>query len=274
MIGLPRRKGGASTGTPGGQAGSGVLSGGTLQKMPKHVAIIMDGNGRWARARGLPRVEGHRAGAKTVRMVVEESRRLGIRYLTLFCFSSENWLRPEAEVSALMSLFLRYLESEANLLIKNQVRLRAIGDMEKLPEAVRTSLENVIARTRAGGELDLILAISYGSRDEIVNAVRQIAEKSRAGILDPQKISAQTVVEHLYAPDVPDPDLLIRTSSELRISNFLLWQLAYSELVISPLLWPEFSKEEYHRCLNEFSGRNRRYGRTAEQVSEECQSDK
>ncbi len=233
---------------------------------PRHVAIIMDGNGRWATARQLPRVEGHRQGAQTVRMVVEESRRLGVRYLTLFAFSSENWGRPEPEVSALMSLFAQYLESELDLLRNNQIRLRAMGDLSKLPQKVQDSLGRTMKATAEAQGMDLIMAVSYGSRDEIVNAVRGIACQVKSGSLDPDAINAQTISQHLYLPDLPDPDLLIRTSNEIRISNFLLWQLAYSEIVVSPLFWPDFSKDEYARCLQAFASRKRRFGLTQEQA--------
>jgi len=233
--------------------------------IPAHVALIMDGNGRWAQARHLPRVEGHRAGAKTVRMIVEESRRIGIRYVTLFAFSSENWGRPEGEVSALMKLFAQYLDSELDLLLRNGIRLRAIGDLNRLPPAVRESLERNQERTKAERGMDLILAVSYGSRQEIAEAVKTIASKVLSGELKVDDICPKTIAESLYAPDVPDPDLLIRTSRENRISNFLLWQLAYSEIVVSPLYWPEFSKEEFGRCLDEYASRDRRFGLTKEQ---------
>jgi undecaprenyl diphosphate synthase len=228
----------------------------------------MDGNGRWARKRFLPRVEGHRAGAKTVRMIVEESRRLGIRYLTLFAFSTENWQRPQDEVSALMKLFCQYLESELDLMCRNDIRLRAIGDLGRLPKEVRDSLQRNFEKTRDNKSMDLILAVSYGGRDELVNAAKRIAEKVAHGELATNAISERTISENLYAPDVPDPDLLIRTSDENRISNFLLWQLAYSEIVVTPVLWPDFSKDEYSRCLKEYAGRTRRFGLTDEQLEE------
>jgi undecaprenyl diphosphate synthase len=228
----------------------------------------MDGNGRWAKSKGLPRVEGHRAGAKTVRMVVEESRRLGVRFLTLFTFSAENWGRPQAEVEALMGLFAQYLESEIPLLKENGIRLRAIGDRSKLPVSVDEALCRCEHQTASQEKMQLILAVSYGARDEIVHAVKTIARKVEEGNLSPDEISQETVAQALYAPDVPDPDLLIRTSDENRISNFLLWQLAYSEIVVSDLFWPEFSKEEYRRCLQEFAGRSRRFGLTQEQLDE------
>ncbi|MBX7145037.1 MAG: isoprenyl transferase [Oligoflexia bacterium] len=235
---------------------------------PRHVAIVMDGNGRWANQRHLPRVEGHRAGAKSVRMVVEESRRLGIRYLTLFAFSTENWQRPAEEVGALMGLFAQYLEHELTLMLKNDVRLRAIGDLARLPEAVRRSLCATMQKTERANGLDLILAISYGGREELTSACKSIASDVVQGKLNPDQITNQCIRDHLYAPDVPDPDLLIRTSDEYRISNFLLWQLAYSEIVVTPVLWPDFNKQEYMACLEAYNKRNRRFGLTSEQIEE------
>lgn len=237
-----------------------------LASLPRHVAVVMDGNGRWARRRFLPRVEGHRAGVKSVRMIVEESRRLGIRYLTLFAFSTENWQRPRDEVSSLMKLFCQYLESELDLMLKHDIRLRAVGDLQRLPEEVQASLQKNFDRTKHLEGMDLLLAVSYGGRDEIVRATRAIAERVQKGELDPSQIQEETISRHLYAPDVPDPDVLIRTSDENRISNFLLWQLAYTEIVVTPVLWPEFSKDEYHRCLREFAGRTRRFGLTEDQI--------
>lgn len=236
--------------------------------LPRHVAVIMDGNGRWAKARHLPRVEGHRQGARTVREIVEESRRLGIRYLTLFAFSTENWQRPEDEVSALMKLFLRFLESELETLLKNGIRLRAIGDLNRLPEAVRALLDRSQENTKQMQGMDLILAVSYGAREEIVHATRKISEAVLAGQIKPSEINEALIAKNLYAPEVPDPDLLIRTSNESRISNFLLWQLAYAEIVVTSALWPEFSVADYHNCLNEYRRRDRRFGLTSEQIAQ------
>jgi undecaprenyl diphosphate synthase len=235
--------------------------------LPRHLAIIMDGNGRWAKKRFLPRLEGHRNGAKTVRMVVEEARRLGIRHLTLFAFSTENWRRPEEEVGGLMHLFVQHLESELSLLLKNDIRLRAMGNLSRLPAAVRDLLARNEERTKDLNGMDLILAVSYGGRDELVQGVRKLGKAIQAGELDPESITEETVSRSLYLPDLPDPDLLIRTSDETRISNFLLWQLAYSEIVVSPQLWPDFSRDEFYRCLHVFAGRNRRFGLTQEQAS-------
>lgn len=234
--------------------------------IPRHMAMIMDGNGRWARKRFLPRIEGHRNGAKTVRMVVEEARRLGVRYLTLFAFSTENWRRPEDEVGGLMHLFVQHLESELELLLRNDIRLRAMGNRALLPKPVRDLLERNEERTKNLTGMDLILAVSYGGRDELVQAMRAIGRKIEAKEISPDAVTEELVSQSLYLPDVPDPDLLIRSSDETRISNFLLWQLAYSEIVVSPQLWPDFSRDELYRCLHVFAGRNRRFGLTQEQV--------
>lgn len=255
-------------------------------QIPRHVAIIMDGNGRWARSRGLPRIEGHRRGAGRVRATVEETRRLGVRYLTLFCFSTENWNRPEAEVSALMRLFLQHLNSELELLVENNIRLRLIGNRESLAAELLSVLSKVEEKTQRNDGMDLILAVSYGGRDEITFAVNRIVGKavedgvrkacslqSVNGLMPdpcsiiPPTIDCDEIRAHFYAPDVPDPDLLIRTSNESRISNFLLWQLAYSEIVVSEVLWPDFDREQLHICLDEFSKRTRRYGLTDDQLA-------
>ena len=235
-------------------------------RIPAHVAVIMDGNGRWARRQGLPRIEGHRAGARTVRMVVEQARRRGIKFLTLFAFSTENWQRPPDEVSLLMKLFIQYLEGELEELLKNGIRLRAMGDLRRLPGPVRELLERNIARTQHLQGLNLVLAVSYGGRDEIVRATAKLAEAARSGKLNPQQLTEENFREFLDAPDIPDPDLLIRTSDEMRISNFLLWQLAYSEIVVTPKLWPEFGEEEFSRCLEEYARRTRRFGKTDDQL--------
>lgn len=235
---------------------------------PKHVAVIMDGNGRWAKQRGLPRVEGHRMGAKTVQMLVEEARRLGIRYLTLYAFSTENWSRPGEEVSSLMGLFERYLRSELNKLARNGIRLRAIGDRSRLPDKVLAALEDCEAQTANQDGMQLLLAVSYGGREEILAAARRLAVQAASGAIAPEQIDERELRAGLYAPDVPDPDLLIRTSGESRISNFLLWQLAYAEIVVTPVLWPDFSKHEFYNCLSEFLSRDRRFGLTSEQLAE------
>lgn len=230
----------------------------------------MDGNGRWAKSHLLPRLEGHRAGAKTVRMVVEECRKVGIRYLTLFAFSTENWSRPKDEVAGLMKLFERYLQSELELLLKNDIRLRAIGDLEKLPAGVRQTLQDVEERTKDRNAMDLVLAVSYGGREELVEAARRVARAAAKGDLQPEQLTEASLRSYLYAPDIPDPDLLIRTSDECRISNFLLWQLAYSEIVVSPVLWPAFDKKEFYSCLEAYSKRVRRFGLTDEQLQRQA----
>lgn len=237
--------------------------------VPCHVAIIMDGNGRWAQSKHLPRVEGHRQGAKTVRMVVEESRRLGIRYLSLFAFSTENWQRPKEEVWALMKMFERYLSSELTLLQDNGIRLRVIGNRDRLSDGLRTAVERAEQTTLTNDGMDLVLAVSYGGREELVHAAKNIAVRVAAGELAPADVSAEDIRAGLFAPEVPDPDLLIRTSEEFRISNFLLWQLAYTEIVVTSTYWPAFGKEEYHACIREFGTRKRRYGLTGEQVVEQ-----
>ena len=238
--------------------------------VPQHVAVIMDGNGRWAEQRGLPRVEGHKAGALSVRRLVEEARRMGIRYLTLYSFSTENWKRAPEEVGALMSLFHQYLQSELPGLIKNGIRLRVIGDLRRLPFAVRRVLSKAVKETARNEELDLVLAISYGGRDELVFATKKIAAKVAKGEIALRNITSATIDGHLWTAGVPDPDLLIRTSGEMRVSNFLLWQIAYSEIIIVPEYWPEFDSAIFHRCLEEYSGRERRFGLTGAQLSNQA----
>ncbi len=240
--------------------------------VPKHVAIIMDGNGRWAKTRHLPRAEGHRAGAKSVRKIVEESRKLGIRYLTLFAFSTENWQRPQDEVGALMKLFLQYLESEVSLLLKNDIRLRSIGDLSRLPSAVRETLLRSQKKTEECKSMDLVIAISYGGRQEIVDAARSIAKDVLENKITPDQINENSFEKYLYGSDIPHPELLIRTSDECRISNFLLWQLAYSEIVVTPVLWPDFDEKQYKMSLEEYGRRKRRFGLTEEQIKEQSEA--
>lgn len=239
-----------------------------VKQVPRHIAIIMDGNGRWAKRRGLPRLEGHRAGANSVRKVVEECRRIGVRYLTLYSFSSENWNREATEVSGLMDLFKQYLESEMKGLVDNGIRLRAIGDIDRLPFAVRKLLERDIDRTISNEGLDLILAMSYGSRDELVMAIKHIAQRVKQGELDLTDIDANLVSNSLWTRDIPDPDLVIRTSGEQRVSNFLLWQIAYSEFIFSDQYWPDFNEESLHACIDLYNSRERRFGRSSEQVQD------
>jgi len=214
----------------------------------------------------LPRIEGHRNGAKSVRAVVEECRRLGVRHLTLFAFSTENWRRPQDEVGGLMSLFVQHLESELELLLKNDIRLRAMGDTARLPPAVRDMLRRNEERTAGLQGMDLILAVSYGGRDELVQAARKIAAAARDGELDPLAITEESFGRYLYLPDVPDPDLLIRTSDETRISNFLLWQLAYTELYFTDTFWPDFDAAALDEAIVSYQQRERRFGRTSAQL--------
>jgi len=228
--------------------------------LPQHVAIIMDGNGRWAKQRGLPRIEGHRQGAESARTIIRTAGELGIKYLTLYAFSAENWNRPKDEVDALMKYLIHYLKSETPELNKNNVRLEVIGQIYRLPENVQEHLRKSIATLSKNNGLTLIMALSYGSRIEIVEAVRHIAEKARRGQLDPADINEQVISQHLWTRNVPDPDLLIRTSGEMRVSNFLLWQISYAELVITPTLWPDFRKAQFHAALEEYARRHRRFG--------------
>ncbi len=234
--------------------------------VPRHVAIIMDGNGRWAEDRGLPRIEGHRAGAKTVREVTTHCRERGVRYLTLYAFSSENWGRPETEVGGLMQLLHEYLVEERATLLKNQIELRTIGATDKLPLFVRTVLKAAKEASRGLGGMRLTLALSYGSRDEIVRAARALAGDVRRGTLKPDEIDEKAVSARLDTADMPDPDLLIRTSGEMRLSNFLLWQLAYTELYVTDVTWPEFSRAHVDEAFASFGSRQRRFGLTGAQA--------
>jgi undecaprenyl diphosphate synthase len=227
---------------------------------PVHVAIIMDGNGRWAKARGLPRAAGHQRGAEVVRDVVIACRDLGISYLTLYAFSSENWKRPPTEVGDLMELLCLYLEKEVAELNRNDVRVRVIGDRSRLPENVRALISNAEVHTRHNQALTMILAVNYGGRSEIVNAVHAIAEAVQAGRLAPAEITEDLFASYLDTGDIPDPDLLIRTSGERRMSNFLSWQSVYTELVFMDTLWPDFSRENLLAALDEYYRRERRYG--------------
>jgi undecaprenyl diphosphate synthase len=230
---------------------------------PRHVAIIMDGNGRWAKMRGLPRTAGHKRGAESVRNAVSASRKLGISYLTLFGFSSENWKRPEGEVRALMGLLRLYLRSEVEELHKNGVRLRVLGERSRLDPDIVSLIENAEARTRDNTELTLLLALSYGSRQEMVNAAKKLSEEAKAGLIDPEEIDEEAVAGRLFTAGIPDPDLLIRTSGECRISNFLLWQCAYAEMLFLDTLWPDFGEADLERAVRDFICRDRRYGAVA-----------
>jgi len=232
-------------------------------KIPRHVAIIMDGNGRWAKQRGLTRLEGHRAGAESVRAIVRACGELGIGYLTLYAFSSENWRRPKVEVTALMHLLEFYLQREVAELDKNNVRLAAIGRIHELPESAQRQLDKSIETLKKNTGLTLVLALSYGGRTEIVDAVRSIARDVKTGALDIADINEELISQRLYTRDIPDPDLLIRTSGELRISNFLLWQISYAEIHVTDTLWPDFRKPQLLAALDDYSKRQRRFGRVA-----------
>ncbi|MBL7662906.1 di-trans,poly-cis-decaprenylcistransferase [bacterium] len=234
-------------------------------QLPQHIAIIMDGNGRWAEERGLKRFEGHKEGAKNVRRIVEACVKRGVRYLTLYSFSTENWNRSTEEVTSLMELFQLYLDSERSLLKDNRIRLRAVGDLSRLPWAVRTRLERNLAETKENSTLDLILAVSYGAREELLNATRRIIKRVQVGELA-EDFSAEDFSAELWTAGIPDPELLIRTSGEMRVSNFLLWQIAYAELVVVPEYWPDFSEAVLDRTLEEYAQRERRFGQTSEQI--------
>jgi undecaprenyl diphosphate synthase len=236
------------------------LSAEAKANLPKHVAIIMDGNGRWAKQRHLPRVEGHRAGAESARVIIRTSGELGIKYLTLYAFSAENWNRPKDEVDALMKYLIHYLKSETPELNKNNVRLEVIGQIYRLPENVQEHLKKSIATLSKNNGLTLVMALSYGSRIEIVEAVRNIAEEAKQGKLDPADINEEVISQHLWTRNVPDPDLLIRTSGEMRLSNFLLWQISYTELVVTQTFWPDFRKPQFFAALEEYTRRHRRFG--------------
>lgn len=228
--------------------------------LPVHVAVIMDGNGRWAKERGLPRVEGHRNGVESVRTMVRACGEIGINYLTLYAFSVENWNRPKDEVDTLMKYLARFLKSEIGELNRNNVRLEVIGQIYRLPEFVQEQIKRTKAALAGNNGLTLVLALSYGGRTEIVEAVRAIAEKSKRGELEPAEITERTIAEHLYTRHWPDPDLVIRTSGELRVSNFLLWQISYAEIVVTPTLWPDFRKPQLYAALEEYALRHRRFG--------------
>jgi undecaprenyl diphosphate synthase len=236
--------------------------------LPVHVAIIMDGNGRWARLRGKERVFGHQQGVNAVREVIECAAELGLRFLTLYAFSTENWDRPDDEISALMGIMVQSLNNETDTLIRNNIRLKAIGDVNRLAGDVRKRLFETVELTSSANGLTLIIALSYSSRWEILNATRKLAADVKNGLLEPMAIEKDDFEKYLTTYGIPDPELLIRTSGELRISNFLLWQLAYTELYFTELLWPDFGKEEFYKAIIDFQKRERRFGKTSEQVLE------
>jgi undecaprenyl diphosphate synthase len=236
-------------------------------ELPQHIAVIMDGNGRWAQQQGKNRLRGHEAGAKAVRKTVEAAAKLGIKHLTLYAFSTENWNRPKTEVSTLMSLLVRSLRRELRQMTKNNIRLSAIGSLDKLPKKVREELVEVIEKTQSNTGTNLTLALSYGAREEIKQAVIDISKKVKNSIINVESIDETIINEHLYTQHLPDVDLLIRTSGEVRISNFLLWQIAYAELYFTDVMWPEFDEYELHQAINSYLKRERRFGKTSEQLT-------
>lgn len=236
------------------------------ERLPRHIAIIMDGNGRWAKKLGMMRVLGHKQGVNVVREITEEAAQLGIQYLTLYAFSTENWNRPKEEVDALMSLLVNTIVSETDTLMKNNVQLLSIGDLNRLPNDAKRNIQDCIAKTSSNTGLKLVIALSYSARWEIIQAVKNIAQSVKNGEMQIEQIDEQVFSSALTTKEMPDPDLLIRTSGELRISNFLLWQLAYAELYFTDCLWPEFTKEEFYKAIVEYQGRERRFGKTSEQI--------
>ena len=239
-----------------------------INKLPSHVAIIMDGNGRWAQHRGLDRIFGHQQGVNALREVIEAAAELGIRYLTLYAFSTENWGRPDEEVSALMGIMVQSLNKETDTLIKNNIRLKTIGDVNRLAADVRKRLFETINLTSAGTGLNLIIALSYSSRWEIIEAAKRLFADVNKGVITPDGINEANFEKYLTTYGIPDPEFMIRTSGELRISNFLLWQLAYTELYFTDILWPDFGKEDFYNSIIDFQKRERRFGKTSEQVLE------
>jgi undecaprenyl diphosphate synthase len=237
------------------------------QKLPVHVAIIMDGNGRWAKQRALNRIRGHEEGAESVREIVRTSREIGISWLTLYAFSEENWRRPRHEISALMSLLKRFLKRELNEMLDNGIKFQTIGRIHKLPAGIRQTIQETIAATSKNEDMVLTLALSYGGRQELADAIQGIAKRVASGDIGPADIDERLISEALYTSAMPDPDLLIRTSGECRVSNFLLWQVAYTEIHISPTLWPDFRKVDYLRALENYQRRERRFGATEDQLT-------
>ena len=238
-----------------------------LTRLPKHIAVIMDGNGRWAKQKGKNRIFGHTNGVNAVRETAEACAELGVEYLTMYAFSAENWNRPQLEVSALMTLLLKTINGELKTLLKNDIRLGAIGDIDSLPKGVAKELREAIEKTSHCKRMELILALSYGAKNEMVRAVKQIALKVQSGETTLHDINENLISENLYTAGRPDPELLIRTSGEKRVSNFLLWQLAYAEFYFTDVFWPEFNKEELYKAVIEFQNRERRFGKTSEQLA-------
>ena len=238
-----------------------------MNKLPKHVAIIMDGNGRWANLQGKSRVKGHQQGARTVRDIVEEAKSQGIKYLTLYAFSKDNWSRPKEEVNILMKLLVTSLKKEYNRLINNNIRLQSIGEEDDLPTPVKDELNYVIVKTKNNTGMVLTLAINYGGKEELTDAMKTIAFKVKNSIIPPEKVDQSTINEHLCTRNLPAVDLLIRTSGEERISNFLLWHIAYAELYFTDTLWPDFKKEDLHKAIVDYAKRERRFGKTSQQLT-------
>ena len=236
-------------------------------RLPKHVAIIMDGNGRWAKQKGMLRVIGHENGTKSVRNVVEASAEIGIKHLTLYAFSTENWKRPKLEVQTLMKLLVKSLKKEIKTLQDNNIKLLAIGNLDDLPKKAHKELLEVINKTKSNTHMTLTLALSYGSREEMVNTIKKIAMNVKNNIISVESIDESIINKHLYTQNLPDVDLLIRTSGEHRISNFLLWQIAYAELYFTDILWPDFTKQDLYEALINYQNRERRFGKTSEQLS-------
>jgi undecaprenyl diphosphate synthase len=238
-----------------------------IERLPRHIAIIMDGNGRWAKRRNQPRVFGHRQGAKSVRKVVEAAARLGINNLTLYAFSTENWNRPKHEIKTLMKLLVNALKNELGLMMKNNIRLNAIGHTDMMPTNVQQELQEVLDETKENTGLVLTLALSYGARQEILRAVQEISHKVKNNIISVENVDDNIINKHLYTQNLPDVDLLIRTSGEVRISNFLLWQIAYAELYFTDELWPDFNETSLHKAIADYQKRERRFGKTSEQIT-------
>jgi undecaprenyl diphosphate synthase len=239
-----------------------------IDKLPLHVAIIMDGNGRWAIHHGKDRIFGHQQGVESVRSIIEAATELGIKYLTLYAFSTENWGRPDTEVNALMGIMVQSLNNETGTLLKNNIRLTAIGDLGRLADDVRERLFETIDLTSVSNGLNLVIALSYSSRWEITEAAKRIASDVKSGVLNCESVNEEIFEKYLKTQGIPDPDLLIRTSGELRISNFLLWQLAYTELYFTEKLWPDFGKEDFYNAIIDFQNRERRFGKTSKQILE------
>jgi undecaprenyl diphosphate synthase len=235
-------------------------------RIPRHIAVIMDGNGRWAQSRGISRNEGHKKGLEALRTVIRSANDLGVRWLTLYAFSLENWNRPKLEVASLMGLLERYLELEIDEVMEKGIQLRSIGRPDRLPTRLRKQVDEAIERTRNNSNMTLVFALSYGGRSEIVDATRKLLRDAELGKIDPERIDEKTFAAYLYDPEVPDPDLLIRTGAELRVSNFLLWQIAYTEIYSTDVMWPDFGARELMDAVRDYQNRERRFGLTSEQV--------